>query len=83
MMIGKYRYKKSDKNQDKSSSSEGKHIESLVVYRTESRIYPIYPSNIEEALEDHHNPKYPTMNMIEDNQECEVDKRKEKHNLSI
>jgi hypothetical protein len=83
MMIGKYRNKESDKNKDKSSSRESEHIESLIVYRAKSCIDPIYPTNIEETLEDHHNPKYPTMNMIEDDQKCEVDKWKEEHNLSI
>ncbi len=83
MMIGKYSYKKRYKNKDKTSSSESKHIEWLIVYRAKCIINPENPTSIEYSLYESGNPENTTMDMIENNQKCEIDEWKGKHISSI
>lgn len=74
MVVGKYRYKKSYKNNNKSSTSKSKHIECLIVYRSKCLIYPEYPSYIESEFYDTRDIEYTTMDLVEDDQKNEVEK---------
>ncbi len=83
MMIGEYRYKECYKNENKSSSCESKHIEGLIVYRAKCIINPKNTTTIKYQLYNSSNPENTTMNMVENNQKCEVDEWKGKHTPSI
>lgn len=79
MIVEKDRDKKRDKYHDKSYSREGEDVESMVGRVLELLIDPPDASDIEYRLNEKHNPKYRLMDKIEDNQKCEVDKRKKEH----
>lgn len=79
MVIGEYGHKECYKNENKPNTCECEHIESLIVHRSECAIYPSNTTDIEESFYESHNPEYTTMNLVENNQKCEVDKWKEEH----
>lgn len=82
-MIGKYSNKECYKHNDKSYTRKCEHIECLIGHETKPIIYPVYTSDIEYHLEYKSNPEYSPMNLIENNQECEVDKGEKEHKSII
>lgn len=83
MVIRKDSDKKSNKNHNKSYPSECEHIEDLIIYSGKITINPGNTPNIEEHLENECIPKYSLVNMIEYNEECEIDERKNEHRAII
>jgi hypothetical protein len=83
MLIDKNSYKKSNKNNSKANTCKGEYIEWLVGNKGEFFINPIETSDIEHTLNKSGYPKYFPMDLIEDDEECEVDEWKKEHTSSI
>ncbi len=83
MMIGKYSNEEGYKYEDESYPRECEHIECLISDESKSIINPINTSNIEYCLKYKSNPEYSPMNLVENNQECEVDKGEKEHKSII
>ncbi len=83
MLIDKNSYKKSNKNNSKTNTCKGKNIEWLVGNKSKFFINPIKSPDIEYTFYKSCDPKYFFMDLIENDEKCEVDEWEKEHILSI
>lgn len=83
MLIGKNSSKESYENHNKANTSKGEYIECLIHNEIIGSIYPEQSADIEQYFSYCSYPKYLLMNLVENNQKCEVDEWKDEHNPSI
>jgi hypothetical protein len=77
--IDKYRNKKTYKYNDQSSSSQGEHVEKLIIITGKCRIDIVHTEYIEKYLDHRYDVEYTPLYTIEDDEKCDIEKWKEKH----